>query len=215
MLSTLRTASRLYKAARSIWSRRSSLKSQRLARQSILISGGAAASTSALALLEPFGWNSRADKDGLKHLPNIDPLRPVSAQTRIVFVTRDPEATVASLHHRGYCRHQALKLALSARESVRLLLLGHEALHRWLVVALERQAKSFKLAARENDNVDVLSFHDLIAQDWKKSTLFTRAERGALKALDSLHMESRRLRTDGKPATSRQTEPKRASFLRL
>lgn len=193
MSGVTRTFTRFYKTVQSIKARKLILTAPDTVPKSILISGGAAASTSTLALLAPFGWNSPVDRDGLKHLPVFGELRSLSEQVRVVFILREEKTCVESLHARGYCRHQALKLSLSVSEKIAVILMGHKPMHLWLQRALERQARSFILAAKQYDSVCVLSFHDLIARHWNDTIVFTSSEKLALDSLESVRLESRRL----------------------
>lgn len=193
MTKVLRAIRRLYKTVQSIGARRLMFTAPDNLPKSILVSGGAAASTSTLSLLAPYGWNSPDDRDGLKHLPVFGELHSISDQIRVVFILRNEKTSVESLHARGYCRLQALKLSLSAAEILAVIFMGHQSMHFWLRFALERQAETFTLAARQYDNVCVLSFDDLTARDWNHTTVFTNSEKRSLDSLESVRMESRRV----------------------
>jgi len=187
-----RGLSRVYKTARAIHARRTTSARHGNLPKSILTSGGAAATTSTLVLLVPFFWNNPEDRDGLKHLPTFGELRFLVGWERVVFIHRDARISVDSLHARGYCRLQALKLSLHRGERLMAMLMHHKTLHVWLKSALERQAESFISAAEGNKNVHVITYQDLIAGNWEGSNVFTSAEQVALLSLDSVRMEASR-----------------------
>lgn len=130
--------------------------------KSLLISGGGSATTSLLAAVSREAWNCPFDTDGLKHLPRPILLLKRRPSTRLVFISREPSAVIESLHRRGYCRPQSMKLGLSAWDFFRSVLAPHQSLHAHLAAQLQNQREWFESCASWNPNVQVHTYESVV-----------------------------------------------------